>query len=55
MKKIFIIAAAAIALAACDKNEDNPATSPVAAKIYATIGESVTSRVVDQKWNAGDR
>lgn len=32
MKKIFLIATATLALAACDNNEDNPATSPVAAK-----------------------
>lgn len=55
MKKIFIIAAAALALAACDNNEDNPVPSPVAAKVTATIGENVISRAVDQSWAVGDQ
>lgn len=54
MKKIYILAAAALALAACDKNEDNPATAPVAAKITATIGKSTVSRASDQSWDKGD-
>lgn len=55
MKKIFIFAAAALIFAACDSNEDNPAVSSEAAKIYATIGESAVSRAVDTTWNKGDR
>lgn len=54
MKKIFLMAAAALALVACDNNDDTPTASPVAAKIYASIGESVSSRASDQSWAKGD-
>lgn len=55
MKKIYILAAVTLALAACEKNEDNRDVSPVAAKISATIGESVSTRAKDAEWSAGDR
>lgn len=55
MKKIFLIAATALILAACDKNDDNPAPSTVAAQISATIGGSAVSRAGDNKWAPGDR
>lgn len=54
MKKIFIFAAATLALTACDSNDDNPGPSSVAAKVTATIGESAVSRVVDNAWNEDD-
>lgn len=50
MKKIFLLAAATLALAACDNNE-NPS---VAAKITATIGDSRVSRASDSSWAPGD-
>lgn len=55
MKKIYILAAATLALVACDKTEDNPAPSSVEARIFATIGESTISRASDNKWSEGDR
>lgn len=55
MKKIYLIGAAAIALAACDKNYDNPDFSNGAAIITATIGESTLTRAVDDSWNPNDR
>lgn len=56
MKKIFILAAATLSLAACDNNEENPVTSSTeAAKITATIEGSVTSRVSDQSWDVNDQ
>lgn len=55
MKKIFFLVAAALALVSCDSNEDSPVTSPVAAKISATIGRSNISRAVDTTWTKGDR
>lgn len=55
MKKIFLLAAITLALAACDNNEDSLVSSPVAAKISATIGESTLSRAVDDSWAKGDQ
>lgn len=52
MKKIYILAVAALALVACDSNDDNPVTP---AKITATIGESTDSRASDTSWTAGDQ
>lgn len=54
MKKIILIAAAAIALTACDKNDDNPVSSSLQVKISASIGESVASRASDTSWSIGD-
>lgn len=51
MKKIFLLAAAAILLAAC--NNDNYNDEPVAAQISATIGNG--SRAVDESWANGDK
>lgn len=55
MKKIFIIAAAALALAACDKNDDTQVSAPEAATVTATIGESTVTRVSESQWEAGDK
>lgn len=52
MKKFILLAAAAISLAACD-SEDNNIDEPVAARISATIGETI-SRASDVKWDNGD-
>lgn len=54
MKKIFVLAAAALALAACDQNNESQDTSPVAARITATIGESAVTRASNTSWAAGD-
>lgn len=51
MKKIFLLATAALALAACN-NEDNFINEPTEARISATIGKS---RASGAKWEAGDR
>lgn len=53
MKKYYILAAAAIALAACN-NDDNYIDQPVAAQISATIGDS-QSRAAGEKWAANDK
>lgn len=55
MKKIFLLAAAALALAACDNNEDNLLTTDEALQITASIGESVVSRAADASWAKGDK
>ena len=54
MKKIFLLAAASLLLAACDKNEDNPESSYQAAKITAKIDDSTPSRAIDASWDADD-
>lgn len=51
MKKIFLLAAAAISLAAC--NNDNYTDEPIAAQISATIGNG--SRAADEAWATGDK
>lgn len=53
MKKIILLAAAAISLAACN-TEDNYIDEPIAAQISATIGESTLSRASNTAWNVGD-
>ncbi|MDE7165573.1 MAG: fimbrillin family protein [Bacteroidaceae bacterium] len=55
MKKIVLLAAAALALASCDNNEDNQLTSTEAAKITATIGNSAVTRAADTEWAPGDQ
>lgn len=54
MKKIYLLAAATLALAACDSNDDNTLASPVAVQVSATIGESTLSRATDNLWSEGD-
>lgn len=54
MKKYLLLAAAMMALAACN-NDDNYVDQPVAAQITATIGESVVSRASNDKWAEDDR
>lgn len=53
MKKIFLLAASAFVLTACDNN-DNPDISSDAAIITATIRESATTRASDDKWAPND-
>ena len=53
MKKLFLIAAAALTLVACE-NTDNLIDDPVEAHISATIGQEVVSRAIDDKWTPGD-
>ena len=57
MKKIFLLAVAALSLAACDDNKENePAATDNGVKVSATIGQnSVSSRTdCDTKWDKGD-
>lgn len=54
MKKIYILAAAAIALTACEKNDDNLSLSSTPARISASIGESSLSRASGTSWTPGD-
>lgn len=55
MKKIFLLAASALALAACN-NEDinNIPEERVAARISATICQSAATRAADTAWTIGD-
>ncbi|MDE6287326.1 MAG: fimbrillin family protein [Muribaculaceae bacterium] len=53
MKKIIFLAAATLALAAC--NNDNIIDEPVAAKITATISNGNASRASGASWGAGDK
>lgn len=54
MKKIYILAAAALALASCDNNIDNPDNSSEPIKVYASIGDAAISRAADTSWADGD-
>lgn len=54
MKKIYIYSAFALALAACDKNEGQPDLTADPIQVFASIGESETTRAADDKWTAGD-
>lgn len=54
MKKIYILAAAALAFTACDNYEDNQPTSTNALHITAAIGESALSRAKDTTWSPND-
>lgn len=53
MKKIFLLAAATLSLAACN-NEDNYVDEPVAARVSATIGANTVSRASDNSWDNND-
>ncbi|MDE6287327.1 MAG: fimbrillin family protein [Muribaculaceae bacterium] len=53
MKKIFLLATTALALAACS-NDDNYVDRPVAAQFTATIGQSNVSRVSGSSWDKND-
>lgn len=55
MKKYILLAAAAIALAACNDDNNIYVDEPVAAQISATIGQSAVSRASDEEWAPGDR
>lgn len=54
MKKIYLLAAATLSLAACN-NDNNYAEQPLAAQISASISGSVASRASDDSWAAGDK
>lgn len=54
MKKIYLFAAATLALASCTGTEDDPVIPTEALNVSATIGESI-SRASDNTWDAGDR
>lgn len=54
MKKIFLLAAAALVLTSCENNDDNTVPAGDYARITATIGESVSSRANDTIWSPGD-
>lgn len=54
MKKIILLAAAALALASCENNDHNIVPSLEQVRITATIGASV-SRAKDTTWSPGDR
>lgn len=55
MKRIYLIATAALALVSCDKNEENIVPSTDVAHICATIGESIPTRASDNSWTNGDQ
>lgn len=54
MKKIYILAVAALALTACSKEEDNYIDEPIEAHFTATIGGSAVTRAFDTSWVEGD-
>lgn len=53
MKKIFILAAATLALTACN-NDNNDVDEPVAAQITASIGQSAETRASETSWASND-
>lgn len=54
MKKIFLLAAVAIAMTACN-NDDITNDDPVAAQISATIGAGGTTRASNNSWDIDDK
>ena len=54
MKKIFLFAITSLVIASCDNNIENQFSNDNAAKVTATIGQSVTSRAEDNIWYEGD-
>lgn len=55
MKKIFLLAAATLAMVACNNDDNyNNVDDPVAAHITATIGESAVTRASETSWVEGD-
>lgn len=55
MRKIYFFAAVALALAACDNDDKYADNEPVAARITANIGNSVSSRAAGTAWATGDK
>lgn len=55
MKKIYFFAAAALALSACSNDDKYADNEPVAAKITASIGNSVSSRATGTAWATCDK
>ena len=53
MKKIYLLAAVTLTLAACN-SEDSYNDEPVAARVSATIGGATVSRAVDNQWHEND-
>lgn len=54
MKKIYFFAAAALALAACSNDDKYADNEPVAARITANIGNSISSRAAGTAWAKDD-
>lgn len=54
MKKIYLLAIAALTLVACDRNDNNP-ISTIAVQVSATISENKPTRASDTSWANGDR
>lgn len=55
MKKIMLFAAATLALAACNNDDEYADNGPVAVQITATIGENAMTRASNTSWAAGDK
>lgn len=55
MKKFLLLAAATLALAACTNDDEYVDNTPVAARITAGIGNSVSSRAAGTAWAKGDK
>lgn len=55
MNKIYLFAASALMLTACSNDSEFLKNDPVAARITATIGNSLSSRAVGTSWAKGDR
>lgn len=54
MKKIYLIAAATIALSACSSDTESYVDEPIAAQISATIGNNAVTRAADTSWGTDD-
>lgn len=55
MRKIYLFAAATLALAACSNDNEYADNEPVAAQITANIGNSISSRAAGTAWATGDK
>jgi len=54
MKKYYLLAAAALTLAACSNDESVESNEPVAAQVTASIDNGELTRAIDQNWSAND-
>lgn len=55
MKKILLFAAATLALAACNNDDEYVDNGPVAVQVTATIRENAMTRASNTSWAAGDK
>ncbi len=55
MKKILLFAAATLALAACNNDDEYVDNGPVAVQVTATIGENAMTRASNTSWAVGDK